>query len=397
MFTLTSRGYLISLVYMATKSSRQKGPGLTRGEKAASKDELEKQLLDTVKRYELIFKATNDVLYDLDMLEGTVIWNEALYSQYGYGKNEDVSTLEWWTSHIHPDDALRLEHELSNWFEGGHDTWQAEYRFRKADGSYIYVRDRGVVHRAEDGTPLRIIGSFLDITQQKQLDRAKTEFISLVSHQLRTPLTVIRINSEMLNGGLLGTLSAEQETYAKEISEASSRLIKLVSDILNISRVELGHIIAKPVPTNVNKRLQACIKEVSPLAQKRGVTITYQPDNTVKRVSVDTTIFDEVVHNLLTNAIRYTKSQGGIVDVSFLRTAEGYMLTVADNGIGIPKSAQPNIFGRFYRANNTANIKEHGTGLGLYLVKLMVEAAGGKVWFESAKEKGTTFFVLFPE
>src|SRR5581483_674190 len=133
--------------------------------------EFERQLRETLERYELIFRATNDVLYELDLLTGTVVWNDALYTQYGYDKETKTTKLEWWTEHIHPDDALKLEHKFSEWFESKSNTWQAEYRFRKADGSYIYIRDRGMVQRGPNGSPLRIIGSFLDITQQKQLDR----------------------------------------------------------------------------------------------------------------------------------------------------------------------------------------------------------------------------------
>src|SRR5690606_34029367 len=101
--------------------------------------ELEKQLRETIQRYELIFKATNDVLYDLDLTTGVVTWNEALYTQYGYAKTKATNTLEWWAGHIHPDDALQLEDKMSAWLEGKTDTWHAEYRFKKADGNYIYV------------------------------------------------------------------------------------------------------------------------------------------------------------------------------------------------------------------------------------------------------------------
>jgi PAS domain S-box-containing protein len=381
---------------MATSSDRTKKVPPFGNNGAVLPRDLESQLQETIKRYELIFKATNDVLYELDLPKGSVVWNEALYTQYGYSRDEKADQLEWWAGHIHPDDALRLEHELSEWFEGKQDTWQAEYRFRKANGNYVYIRDRGVVQRASDGTPLRIIGSFLDITQQKQLDRAKDEFISLVSHQLRTPLTVIRLYSQMLTDGLLGQLTDDQEAHVRHITDASTNLIKLVGDILDISRVELGHIIFEPTASNVNKSLEVCIQEVLPLATEKGVMLRFHPKPKLARVALDKTIFDQIVHNLLTNAIRYTEPKRGLIEITFGRSSDGYLLSVRDNGIGIPKAAQPHIFNRFYRAENAINIQEQGTGLGLYLVKLMVDTFGGKVWFESAKGKGTTFYVQFP-
>src|SRR5882757_2553403 len=183
------------------------------------------ELQQTIERYELIFQATHDILYDLDLGKGTVVWNEALYLQFGYKRSEPAGTLEWWTQHIHPDDAFRIENELTNWFDSGNTTWQTEYRFEKADGSYNYVRDRGFLQRAADGTPIRIIGSLLDITKQKELDLAKDEFISLVSHQLRTPLTVIRLYSEMLTNGLLASSTANRTPMSSELRAPVSGLL----------------------------------------------------------------------------------------------------------------------------------------------------------------------------
>lgn len=381
---------------MATRSSHSAKKSQDNEDGQAASADLENQLLETLERYELIFKATNDVLYELDLPKGTVVWNDALYTQYGYDRREPAGTLEWWTAHIHPDDALRLEHELSKWFEGNQDTWQGEYRFRGADGGYINVRDRGVLQRAADGTPLRIIGSFLDITKQKQLDHAKDEFISLVSHQLRTPLTVIRLSGEMLTDGLLGQLSSEQETYIRHITDASIRLIKLVGDILDVSRFELGRMIAEPMATNVNELLETCVAAVRPLAAQKGAIVKFNPDRSIGKLALDQTIFEQIVHNLLTNAIRYSNPKHGVIKVVFRRNADGYLLHIRDNGIGIPKAAQPHVFNRFYRADNAVNIEEHGTGLGLYLVKIMTDAFGGRVWFDSTQDKGTTFYVQLP-
>lgn len=358
--------------------------------------ELEKQLRETIQRYELIFKATNDVLYDLDLTTGVVTWNEALYTQYGYAKTKATNTLEWWAGHIHPDDALQLEDKMSAWLEGKTDTWHAEYRFKKADGNYIYVSDRGVVHRDPDGTPLRIIGSFLDITEQKQLARAKDEFISLVSHQLRTPLSAIRIYSEMLENEMFGPMDDNQKMPLRHIADSSVKLIKLVDNILNISRLESGHIVSEPEPHDINALLQEHVNDVMPLAIEKGVTVTFTPDTSIKKVPIDTTILGQVVHNLLTNAIRYSKPGQGIVEVTIAHQNDGYLLSVHDNGIGIPRSARPQIFNRFFRADNTTNLNEHGTGLGLYLIKLMTETTGCNIWFESSRGKGTTFFVHIP-
>lgn len=358
--------------------------------------DLEKRLRETVQRYQMVFKATNEVLYELNLETGVVLWNDGLTTQYGYDQSEDAGTMEWWAAHIHPDDALRVEHEISQWLESGNETWQAEYRFQKADGSYIDVRDRGVVRRSPDGRPLQVIGSFLDITRQKQLDRAKDEFISLVSHQLRTPLTAIRLYSDMLSSGMYGELTNKQQDPVERINEAAIRLIDLVGNILDISKLESGHLVSNPVPTMINELIQECVREVVPIANIKDVDITFHPDENIEKVSVDAVIFSQVVHNLLTNAIRYSKPEIGHVQVDFIKNDDHYLLTVQDNGIGIPKDAQQNIFHRFYRAQNASNIEEHGTGLGLYMIKLMIESAGCDVWFESDEKFGTKFYVKLP-
>ena len=346
--------------------------------------------------YELVFKATNDVLYDLDVLSGAVTWNEALYNQYGYQPADGQNTLEWWTHHIHPDDALKVENQITDWLEGQKDSWESEYRFAKANGHYTYVRDRGYVMRAADGTPQRLIGSLLDITSQRQLDRAKDEFISLVSHQLRTPLTVIRTYGDMLHNDFFGQLSDIQKDEVKRMTDASIRLIKLVSSILDVSKIELQRVAVTPHLSDINSLIQQQISGIIPIADNKSVHITFVPQPELEPVSVDPTIFGQILHNYLTNAIRYSRSNGGLVTINFTIDESGYLLTVADNGIGIPRSAQNRVFERFYRAHNASNIEDQGTGLGLYLVKLLAEACGGTVGFESIKSKVTTFHFRLP-
>lgn len=362
----------------------------------APAQELEDQLRETVQRYQLVFRATNEVLYDLNIETGAIIWNDGLFTLYGYDRTEKVSSIEWWAGHIHPDDALRVEEQIMSWLEGNNETWQVEYRFRKADGSYADVRDRGVVQRDQDHNPMRVIGSFVDITRQKQLDKAKDEFISLVSHQLRTPLTAIRLYSEMLSSGIYGELGDNQMAPVRHITDSSIRLIDLVGNILDISKVELGHIVSNPVPVDIKRLLQAHINEVTPLTSAKGVEVRFEYDETIDMVAVDTTIFGQIMHNLLTNSIRYNSPDKPWVRVSFVKNNEGYLLSVKDNGIGIPESSRPYIFDRFYRAINAKEADEQGTGLGLYMIKMMSETAGCKVWFNTKEGKGTTFYVQIP-
>lgn len=343
-----------------------------------------------------IYRATRDIVYELNIREGTVGWSEAIYEQLGYGKREPVHTLEWWTSHIHPDDALHVEQKLSDWLLGQESTWACEYRLRKADGSYCYMLDRGIVVRDDAGEPVRIVGTLLDITKQKELERAKDEFISLVSHQLRTPLTVIRVYGEMFAAGLFGQLTGTQATHIARMTDASIRLISLVDDILDLSRIEMGNYDVMRAWTDLGSLLQQCIQDVQPLADGKGVELSLDSDPSPLKAYTDREMVEQIVANLLTNAIRYSQPQRGRVEVRCYAAKSEAIIAVKDNGIGIPKADQEHIFERFYRARNAANIEEHGTGLGLYIVKSLAKTLGGRVWFETARGKGTTFYLALP-
>lgn len=381
---------------MAT--SRCYHEGVAARKQTYSTKQLEQQLKESLERYELLAKATQDVIYDLDIRTAHVTWNDALSIRYGHTLTDEVATLEWWAGHIHPDDAFRVEEEINALLESRQQTWFSEYRFQKADGEYAFVRDRAFVLRDANGAVQRIIGSMLDITDQKQLDRAKDEFLSLVSHQLRTPLTIVRMLSGMLAGGQTGELSPLQQGYAQQIAEASARMVRLVGDILNISRLELGRISIRPLPVNVNTLIQTYIDELTPLAQEKGVRILFTPERTLPMVPLDAMVFGQILHNLLTNAIRYTLPDKGHIRVTFIRKdGAEYVLSVADNGIGIPKTAQAHIFDRFYRAANAKRSDATGTGLGLYLVKLAADAFGGRIWVESKPGRGATFYIGIPQ
>jgi two-component system CheB/CheR fusion protein len=352
-------------------------------------------LREKIRRYELIFQATHDALYDLNLEDGTVEWNDALYTQYGYARHEPAGTLEWWAAHVHPDDAFMLENKITDLIASQTDTWQCEYRFQRADGGYNYVRDRGLMLHSSDGRPQRIIGSLLDITAQKQLDTAKDEFISLVSHQLRTPLTVIRVYGEMLTSGQFGNLTAEQTQWVHHMTTSSGRLIDIVGTILNVSRLDLGRIKLAPEPLDMVRLVHFAIQEVEPLAAEKQVQIRLEPSQ-LPLVPLDETVFVQILHNLLTNAIRYTRPREGRVKVALHQGPDGYVLSVQDNGIGIPKDAREHVFERFYRARNALAVETQGSGLGLYLIKVMCDAYGGKTWFTTATGRGTTFYVQIP-
>jgi signal transduction histidine kinase len=229
-----------------------------------------------------------------------------------------------------------------------------------------------------------------------ELQEAKDQFVSLTSHQLRTPLTAIRLFSEMLSDVKVGSLNETQKDYIDKIQSSTERMIRLVGNILNVSRVELKRIRVAPEPVKLNNFVSEHVDEIKPLISARKIELDVQLLPEEVTLSLDPILLGQVVHNLLTNAVRYTNQEHGTIRLKLTKTAEAYQIAVADNGIGIPAKAKKKIFSQFYRADNAKRVEGEGTGLGLYLVKAIAELTGCKVWFESTEGKGATFYVTIP-
>ncbi len=269
-----------------------------------------------------------------------------------------------------------------------------------------------------------------DITMMVEIDKMKTDFVSVASHQLRTPLTAMRLYAEMLLNEDVGGLNSGQKDYVEKLQESTLRLIKLVNEFLNVSRLESGRLKIEPELTQFEDLIEKVIADLKPLIEERGCKVVFdKPKEPLLQIALDQGLMHEVVNNLLTNAVYYSPTQSGLVEVGLERkagispekmgkkeegeeneyifgTSDYLLLSVRDNGIGIPKEVQSRIFGKFYRADNAMRERSDGSGLGLYLVKLIVEASGCKTWFKSpaftkiedGKETGwgTMFYVGIP-
>lgn len=235
-----------------------------------------------------------------------------------------------------------------------------------------------------------------DITHITEVDRLKTEFLSVASHQLRTPLGSMRWNMEMLLGGDFGDLKPEVKETVKHIYESNTRMITLVNDLLNVSRIDQGRVADEPKLTDILKIIQDAVDEMQPLAKQQSVAINFEvKKDHIPKIMLDPKRFREVIQNLLSNAVKYNKPQG-TVNINVERTDHHVEIKIADTGMGIPKKDQKKLFSKFFRAENAVLAQTEGSGLGLFVVKSYVEAWGGKVEFESQEGKGTTFIITLP-
>lgn len=240
------------------------------------------------------------------------------------------------------------------------------------------------------------VATFRNVNTEKRLDEAKNSFISIASHQMRTPLTSMRWFSEMLISKDAGALNKEQGQYVEQVYQGILRMTSLLDLLLQIARIEAGRVKVEPTQVDFKKIIKDVQASLKPLISKKNQKVKVifnSPD--FPSIAMDKEMVWQVFQNLLSNASRYAPVSGTITVTAELKDdiAE---FSVADKGIGIPKDAQDRIFNKFYRAGNAIKYVPEGSGLGLYLVKSLVGGWGGKVWFNSPKNKGTVFYFTVP-
>jgi len=230
----------------------------------------------------------------------------------------------------------------------------------------------------------------------KKLDAAKSEFISIASHQLRTPLTVIKGYISMMLEGNFGALTPEGRDSLDKVYDSNERLIQLVENLLNISRIESGRLQFDYEIMGLEEIIDSVIDELSGNIKKKSLKLNYKkPAKPLPKIRIDDEKIRQVVMNLVDNAIKYTKK--GSITVNFEVVNKKIRFCVSDSGIGISQEYLPNLFQKFSRGQGTSVIHTEGTGLGLYVAREMVEAHKGKIWAESAGEgMGSKFCFEIP-
>jgi PAS domain S-box-containing protein len=355
-----------------------------------------------------ILSSIGDGVFAIDIKGNITVFNPAASLISGISEQRAIGQ--------HYGDVLRFEFEKTGKINDGfikraldgHLAGMANHTvIIRPDGKKIPVADSAAPIRNVAGAIIGAIVVFRDVSKEHELDKAKTEFVSLASHQLRTPLSAINWYGEMLLSGDAGKLNKDQHEYIREIFEGSQRMVELVNSLLDVSRIEVGKLISKPAPTDVTELIRSLRKELTVSIDNKNLKI-HEEIRKIPLVTADPKHLRMIVQNLMSNAVKYTSEKGSIDVTLRAATAEdlhmaqlkkpgGYwFFSVKDDGYGIPKSEQGKIFGKLFRADNVRKLDVEGTGLGLYIVKEVVEKMGGRVWFESEEGTGTTFYVVAP-
>ncbi len=226
-----------------------------------------------------------------------------------------------------------------------------------------------------------------------QLEKERSEFISTVAHQLRTPLSAIKWTLDLLLKGEAGTLSGEQRALIMKAHESNERIINLIKDMLGVDQIESGGADFSFAPTDLAALLRLVVKEFAPRIEERRIALHDDIDSAMPRAMVDPQKMRMVFQNLLENAIKYT---GSDIWISTKRNDDSIVISVRDNGIGIPERDHSDVFKRFFRAENASTRDPEGSGLGLFIVRSVLQRHGGDVSFESKERSGTTFTCTIP-
>lgn len=246
-----------------------------------------------------------------------------------------------------------------------------------------------------DGKPIGTIEVFRDITHEQEIDKAKTEFVSLASHQLRAPLTAIRWYLELFLNGEMGTLTNEQIKNLQEVYGVSLRLIDLVKALLSVARIELGTMVFATRPSKIEQFAKDVVFEQRPMITEKKLHFSEHYDPDLPLIPLDPDLTRVIFQNLLSNAVKYTPARGRI-SLKVTQDKKYALIEVTDTGCGIPKRQQKQLFTKLFRADNARKVDPEGTGLGLYIIRSIVNASGGKIWFTTEESKGTTFYVRLP-
>lgn len=224
----------------------------------------------------------------------------------------------------------------------------------------------------------------------------KTEFVSIAAHQLRTPLSAIKWTLKMFLTGDLGKITKEQADFLEKAYQSNERMIGLINDLLNVTRIEEGRYLYKPIFVDFEDLVQSVIKPFKEEIKRKKIKFEFKkPSKKPPKVKVDKEKIALVIQNLIDNAIKYTLT-GGKITVRLKYTKKQLEFSVQDTGIGISKDQQSRIFTKFFRGAKAIRMETEGSGLGLFIAKNIIEAHGGKIWFESEEGKGSTFSFSLP-
>jgi PAS domain S-box-containing protein len=327
----------------------------------------------------------------------------------GYTATEWSDSPILWYQRLHPEDRERWNEEFSSTVSFAQ-PFKGDYRFLAKDGRVVWIHGEAKVMCDESGRPF-MHGIGYDITELKRVEedlrqardkeqranRAKSDFLSRTSHELRTPLNAIMGFAEFLIGGKSGPLNPKQKEYLEDIYNSGQHLLRLIDDLLDLTRADAGKMRSRPERFSVQATVENVCAGAKAVARKRGVQVDCAVSPELREVTLDLQKFKQILYNLLFNAIKFTEG-GGVVKVrAETQGAHHFKLAITDTGIGIKSEDLPRLFQDFEQLESGSSRRYEGSGLGLALTKRLVKLQGGTISVESEYGIGSTFSVVLPK
>ncbi|MFH1253112.1 MAG: ATP-binding protein [Candidatus Uhrbacteria bacterium] len=357
---------------------------------------IEQQLLADRVKDDVVLASIGDAVIACDKNSRIVLFNGVAEALTGFSAQEVIGRhYKKLIRFIREVDGKPSNDFIAEAIKSGKKTKMANHTLLiRKDHRKIPVADSAAPIRDVDGELIGCVVVFRDVAYEREVDRAKTEFVSLAAHQLRTPLGSMRWNLELLqeNEKNLSRLGKER---LHDATISNIRVISLISDLSNIVRIEQGGIKPEFSSFKINEKIQAAIREVKQEIEIKSLRLGVSLPPVLPEVHCDADQFREVMQNLLSNAVKYNKKSGKI-DIQVQVKDEFVEVRVSDNGLGIPLADHNKVFSKFYRSTAAQKVDTDGNGLGLFIVKSFVESWGGNIGFKSQKGKGTTFFFTMP-
>ena len=372
-----------------------------------SRKEMEMALRESEARWNFALEGSGDGVWDWNMQTNEVFYSSQWKAMLGYSQDEIGNGLNEWENRIHPEDRAKCYACLDSHFKGETEIYSTEHRLKCKDGAYKWILDRGkVVAWQTDGKPLRIIGTQTDISmrkefeeslksaieKEKELNELKSRFVSMASHEFRTPLASILMMGDSLMAYWKKMDDQQIQTKLQNIKDQVQHLANVVTDVMQISKIQEGKLSYEPKKVDFAEICQLSIRDFN---SDKLLKNKVQLDSSFAALPMflDSRLITQVLNNLISNAIKYSQPNP-VVKVKLFESENEILLSVRDNGIGIPKKDEQSLFQPFFRAENARQIQ--GNGLGLNIVRESVRMHGGELSFESHLGHGSTFIVHLP-
>jgi len=352
----------------------------------------------TQRRYRELVDSLDVIVWEAELEP----WRHRFVSQQAAqllgGRVDRFVDCDMWLSHVLPADRPAVEAYRERLVAGA-PVAECDYHVMTDDGRVLAVRDQARPVLDDQGTR-RVRGVTIDVTERRrareQFEAAmkmQADFVNFASHQLRTPLTGIKWMLELAMTEEDG--SADMRGFVADSLEASGRLIVLVNDLLSVSRLEAARTGSAASRCDVAQLMQEVLADIQPVVRKSDHRLEWSGLDVEHAVMGDSQLLRQVLQNLMSNAVKYTPP-GGRIEVAITNDGAEVLCAVTDTGIGVPEAARPRLFEKFFRADNVSRVETEGTGLGLYIVRLIVERAHGRIWFEPAESGGSRFLIALP-